>query len=608
MRGLAALYALPWDKVLDMERLWLAQSVTAVSKIASGIDVVEENAKDKKFNLKRAMKIGGATVFGGAALALTGGIAAPAVAAVFGAVGSVIGVGTALAAMGGTAAVSIMFGAAGAGLAGYKTARRTGDVQDFAFQPIGRRVVLEVTEAGPLGLTFPTGRVPLVVAEILDGSLASKQSRLAPGMRLLEVNETPVTGLSYTQALALIHLNKRLVEDGRTMRLTFVPATPLAIRPPGDPDDSEVDEVPARDLSTTELEAAESADRTGMAVTIGVSGWLMGEEDTVESHWHFVRDQAPPTALQTAEAYALAWELEELVELGSAFYDFLKERAVLIAADGVATAMVGSVIATLALPVALVGATHLIANPWIIVHHRAKKAGQLLANVLLERQHGHRPVTLLGFSTGARVVLTCLEALAEAGPDAVGLVESAFLVGGAISADPVRWSRCRPIVSHRLVNGFKEDDLVLALLFRANSLKAGSVAGLEPVDVAGVENLDLSEICPGKTGHGFYRERAAEIFAAMGAGANSSDVFIVDGTTEGAVISPLGATEEDGLFEPGPKRDPEPDSAPEPEPDSAALQGDEVANAARLRRLEKLGGGGRLAGGSVRRAKFSSEV
>ena len=75
----------------------------------------------------------------------------------------------------------------------------------------------------------------------------------------------------------------------------------------------------------------------------------------------------------------------------SAFYDFLKERAALIAADGVATAMVGSVIATLALPVALVGATHLIANPWIIAHHRAKKAGQLLASILLERQHGHRP-------------------------------------------------------------------------------------------------------------------------------------------------------------------------------------------------------------------------
>merc|ERR1712146_372118 len=126
----------------------------------------------------------------------------------------------------------------------------------------------------------------------------------------------------------------------------------------------------------------------------------------------------------------------------------------------------------------------------------------------------------MGYSTGARLVFCCLEALADAGPEAAGLVESAFIVGGAMNADPVRWSRCRSIVSHRLVNAFKEDDLVLALLFRANSLKVGSVAGLQPVDVAGVENLDLSEICPGKTGHSCYRGRAAEIFAAMGVGVN----------------------------------------------------------------------------------------
>eukprot|EP01048_Picozoa_sp_COSAG05_P006340 COSAG05_NODE_407_length_10145_cov_234.042604_7_plen_105_part_00 len=30
---------------------------------------------------------------------------------------------------------------------------------------------------------------------------------------------------------------------------------------------------------------------TGMAVVIGVSGWLGSESDTVESHWHFVRER-----------------------------------------------------------------------------------------------------------------------------------------------------------------------------------------------------------------------------------------------------------------------------------------------------------------------------
>ena len=151
LRGLASLYRVEWSKVLDMERMWLAQSVTTSSELESAGNVVE-GAHDKPFNYKRAAKIGSATVIGGAgkltapspsacpridltrslvfpALALTGGIAAPAVAAVFGAVGSAIGIGGALTAMGSATAVSIMFGAAGAGLAGHSVAKRTGDIK-----------------------------------------------------------------------------------------------------------------------------------------------------------------------------------------------------------------------------------------------------------------------------------------------------------------------------------------------------------------------------------------------------------------------------------------------------------------------------------------------
>eukprot|EP01048_Picozoa_sp_COSAG05_P006337 COSAG05_NODE_407_length_10145_cov_234.042604_4_plen_87_part_00 len=53
------------------------------------------------------------------------------------------------------------------------------------------------------------------------------------------------------------------------------------------------------------------------------------------------------------------------------------------------------------------------------------------------------------------------------------------MVGAAVPADPVRWQAVRRVVSHRLVNGYKSDDLTLLLLFRANSLKVGKVAGLE---------------------------------------------------------------------------------------------------------------------------------
>ena len=106
------------------------------------------------------------------------------------------------------------------------------------------------------------------------------------------------------------------------------------------------------------------------------------------------------------------------------------------------------------------------------------------------------------------------------------------------------------LLTQRRWAGFKEDDLVLALLFRANSLKVGSVAGLQPVEVAGVENLDLSSICPGKTGHGNYREMAADIFAAMGVGANSCDVFVLD-------AEPEAEAEAEAEAEPEPEPEPE---------------------------------------------------
>ena len=42
------------------------------------------------------------------------------------------------------------------------------------------------------------------------------------------------------------------------------------------------------------------------------------------------------------------------------------------------------------------------------VMNRAVLAGQLLAHVLMSGAHGGRPVTLIGFSMGARCALTLL--------------------------------------------------------------------------------------------------------------------------------------------------------------------------------------------------------
>ena len=50
---------------------------------------------------------------------------------------------------GNTTQVSIMFGAAGAGLTGVKVAQRTAQISEFRFEAVSRQVVLELTGTHP---------------------------------------------------------------------------------------------------------------------------------------------------------------------------------------------------------------------------------------------------------------------------------------------------------------------------------------------------------------------------------------------------------------------------------------------------------------------------
>jgi hypothetical protein len=48
----------------------------------------------------------------------------------------------------------------------------------------------------------------------------------------------------------------------------------------------------------------------------------------------------------------------------------------------------------------------------------------------------------------------------------MGLVENAVLLGAAVPVDVQVWSSARGVVAGRLINGFSENDWMLAIMYR----------------------------------------------------------------------------------------------------------------------------------------------
>ncbi len=118
---------------------------------------------------------------------------------------------------------------------------------------------------------------------------------------------------------------------------------------------------------------------------------------------------------------------------------------------------------------------YLIDNPWNNALDRAKAAGSVLADVLIQRHLGVRPMTLIGFSLGARVIFYALVELAK--QKAYGIVQDVFILGTTVTASSKTWCETRSVVSGRYVNAFARNDWVLNYLFRATSGGVGTVAG-----------------------------------------------------------------------------------------------------------------------------------
>ncbi|KAL5557936.1 hypothetical protein UlMin_034147 [Ulmus minor] len=380
LRLLATWLGVDWLKVEAMEIIVASSFMESVKGVSDGKTKTSEVIWDK---MKHGSVIGAAALAGGTVMAVTGGLAAPAIAEGLGALGFAAAA-SATGSVAGSAAVAASFGVAGAGLTGSKMSKRIGSLEEFEFKAVGEN---------------------------------QNQGRLAVGIF--------VSG--------------------------FV---------------SEVDDL--------------------------IGPW--------EGHTN------------NLERYALLWESKNLIALTTAIQDWLTSKiAIQLMSEGAMLTVLSTLVSAFALPAALVTASDLIDSQWAVALDRSDKAGRLLAEVLLQGQHGNRPVTLIGFSLGARVIFKCLRHLAETKGDNAGLVERVVLLGAPVPIKDENWEDARKMVAGRFVNAYSTNDWILGVTYRASLLSQG-LAGIQPVDVSGIENIDVSHQIEG---HSSYLWKTKEILEQL---------------------------------------------------------------------------------------------
>ncbi|OCL12868.1 DUF726-domain-containing protein [Glonium stellatum] len=255
-------------------------------------------------------------------------------------------------------------------------------------------------------------------------------------------------------------------------------------------------------VKTFEYRPLHNNKRVNLIVTI--SGWMNGKIDDVRLPYSTV----DPIM---GDIYSVFWEPEMLQSMGDTINILATEALTQGLQQVLGSTVLIALMASLQLPIVLTKLSYLIDNPWAVSQARADLAGLILADSLVDRNLGVRPITLVGFSLGSRVIFSCLKELANKG--AFGLVQNVYLFGSPIVAKKDEYTRAKAVVPGRFVNGYATNDWILGYLFRATSGGIMRVAGLAPIDVPGIENINVTELVPG---HMAYRAAMPRLLREVG--------------------------------------------------------------------------------------------
>ena len=236
-----------------------------------------------------------------------------------------------------------------------------------------------------------------------------------------------------------------------------------------------------------------------LRIAIGVTGWIEERaEEEIRAPWRAFNQD-------TVAAYALRWEKGVLEDLGTGAGSLLSDYAVGWMKGQIIRRTIFATLNAALWPMGLLKAAKVVDNPFSNAMRMSTKTGVVLAAALMERAQGERPVTLCGFSMGGRVVWECCRELARRG--GYGIVENVVIMGAPVPAEQGRWRELRSVVAGRVINVYSSQDWVLGFLYRTANLQLG-VAGLQEVEVHGVENVDVGERV---SGHLKYRYEVPHI-------------------------------------------------------------------------------------------------
>lgn len=239
-------------------------------------------------------------------------------------------------------------------------------------------------------------------------------------------------------------------------------------------------------------------------LTVTVAGWMTGNVDDVRLPFSTV----DPIM---GDVYSVHWEPEMLKSTGATMAILGTEALTSTVQQVLGATFLATLMAGLSLPLILTKLSYLIDNPWTVSVARADAAGLILADSIIDRNLGVRPITLVGFSLGARVIFSALKELARRG--GLGLVQNVYLFGAPIVFKQDEWLKARSVVAGRFVNAYATNDWILGYLFRATGGGIMRVAGLSEVQITTIENFNVTADVPG---HMAYRAKMPILLRKVG--------------------------------------------------------------------------------------------